>query len=401
MVQATPRPKTPNLEWNQDKNVNDKLEQTWFNDLVNAEKDSLTFDELMATPIDFTKFAMNRLKLDKITKANLVRAIYKLLKGACKSSIKLEHNMDQCYNALTDQLDWTNPEHDRGPYDLSKPLPLQGSPCHLTIHVNFFFNNDLKYLKTKNSERKYTTLITKTKAVKYELEFIEDMILKLWSPVKVAYDRNVELGISHWGPKRQLFYISQLNRFSKHEVYSTMKILSVIRVKVDKRLRYGYLEEIVVRRVDRQEYSFKEGDFPRLYLNDIEDIVLLHVKNKLFNLPGDDIVDLVITLRMFTRSLVIKKRVEDVQLGVESYQKKHNITKPQKEFLGILYKEAYTTSYDPKGVVYLNLRKRKRLMRADELYKFSDRTLKSVPEILHYSLLNIKLGYNKDIPKRK
>ncbi|GJV75367.1 hypothetical protein Tco_1506951, partial [Tanacetum coccineum] len=100
-----PRPKTLDLEWNQDKNVDDGPEQTWFNDLVNAEKDSLTFNELMATPIDFTKFAMNRLKLDKITKADLVGPVYKLLKGTCKSSIELEYNMDQCYNALTDQLD--------------------------------------------------------------------------------------------------------------------------------------------------------------------------------------------------------------------------------------------------------------------------------------------------------
>ncbi|GJS70617.1 hypothetical protein Tco_0703458 [Tanacetum coccineum] len=66
------RPETHDPEWNKDKNFDDGLEQTWFNDLVNAEKDSLTFDELMATLIDFTKFAMNRLKLDKITKADLV-----------------------------------------------------------------------------------------------------------------------------------------------------------------------------------------------------------------------------------------------------------------------------------------------------------------------------------------
>ncbi|GJV14951.1 hypothetical protein Tco_1360274 [Tanacetum coccineum] len=79
--------------------------KTWFNDLVNAEKDPLTFDELMATPIDFSKFSMNRIKLDKITKEDLVGPVYKLLKGTCKSCIELEHNMDQCYNALTDQLD--------------------------------------------------------------------------------------------------------------------------------------------------------------------------------------------------------------------------------------------------------------------------------------------------------
>nr|GEU68161.1 hypothetical protein [Tanacetum cinerariifolium] len=70
-----------------------------------SEKDSPTFNEHMATPIDYSKFAMNHLKLDKITKADLVRPVYKLLKGTCESNIKLEYNMDQCYNALTDILD--------------------------------------------------------------------------------------------------------------------------------------------------------------------------------------------------------------------------------------------------------------------------------------------------------
>ncbi|GKG36363.1 hypothetical protein Tco_0444041 [Tanacetum coccineum] len=92
---------------------------------------------------------------------------------------------------------------------------------------------------------------------------------------------------------------------------------------------------------------------------------------------------------MFTRRIIIQKRVEDVQLGVESYQKKLNITKPQKDFPGISAKEVYTTSYEPKEVVYLDSREQKRLMRADELYKFSNRTLKSVCEILHYRLLNV------------
>ncbi|GJS45542.1 hypothetical protein Tco_0595663 [Tanacetum coccineum] len=130
-------------------------------------------------------------------------------------------------------------------------------------------------------------------------------------------------------------------------------------------------------------------------------MLLLHVQHKLFNLDGDDIVDLAAALRMFTRSLVIKKRVEDVQLSVESYQKKLNITKPQKDFLIISSKEPYTTSYDPKGVVYQNSSKRKRLMRADELYKFSDETLKFVRETLHDRLLNFKLGYNTYMPRRK
>ncbi|GJV29602.1 hypothetical protein Tco_1386050 [Tanacetum coccineum] len=85
--------------------TNQPQEQTWFNDLVSSEKGPLTFDELMATPIDFSKFVMNRLKLDKITKANLVGPVYKLLKGTYRSSIELEYNLEECYKALSDRLD--------------------------------------------------------------------------------------------------------------------------------------------------------------------------------------------------------------------------------------------------------------------------------------------------------
>ncbi|GJT03398.1 hypothetical protein Tco_0824567 [Tanacetum coccineum] len=97
--------------------------------------------------------------------------------------------------------------------------------------------------------------------------------------------------------------------------------MSVVSVKVTKLHGYGYLEEVMVRRADRQLYKFKEGDFVNLHLDHIKDMLLLVVQHKLFHLDGEVIVDLAVALRMFTRSLIIKKRVEDVQLGVESYQK--------------------------------------------------------------------------------
>ncbi|GKC81932.1 hypothetical protein Tco_1137649 [Tanacetum coccineum] len=93
-------------------------------------------------------------------------------------------------------------------------------------------------------------------------------------------------------------------------------ILSVLSVKVEKLNGYGYLEEIVMRRADRQLYKFKEGDFINLHLNEIEDMLLLVVHHKLFHLDGEVIVDLAVALRMFTRILIIKKRVEDVQLDM-------------------------------------------------------------------------------------
>ncbi|GJZ35334.1 hypothetical protein Tco_0581151, partial [Tanacetum coccineum] len=75
-------------------------------------------------------------------------------------------------------------------------------------------------------------------AAKYDaIEGIEDMVPSLWSPVK-WYD-------------------------------------------------YGYLEEIVSRREDQQLYKFKEGDFLRLNLYNIEDLLLLLVQKKLSNLERD------------------------------------------------------------------------------------------------------------------
>ncbi|GJV29100.1 hypothetical protein Tco_1385548, partial [Tanacetum coccineum] len=107
---------------------------------------------------------------------------------------------------------------------------------------------------------------------------------------------------------------SQLNKISKHKVYSTQKILGVKSVSVKKLHGYGHLEEVVVTRADRQLYKFKEGNFVDLHLNENEDMLILVVKHKLFNLNNSDIVDFIVALRMFTRSLVIKRRVEDLQL---------------------------------------------------------------------------------------
>nr|GEX32825.1 integrase, catalytic region, zinc finger, CCHC-type, peptidase aspartic, catalytic [Tanacetum cinerariifolium] len=48
--------------------------------------------------------------------------------------------------------------------------------------------------------------------------------------------------------------------------------------------------------------------------------------NQLTNLLRDDVADFEMALRMFTRSLVIQKQVEDLQLGVKSYQKQINVS---------------------------------------------------------------------------
>nr|GEX15968.1 zf-CCHC domain-containing protein/UBN2 domain-containing protein [Tanacetum cinerariifolium]GEX15971.1 zf-CCHC domain-containing protein/UBN2 domain-containing protein [Tanacetum cinerariifolium] len=121
--------------------------------------------------------------------------------------------------------------------------------------------------------------------------------------------------------------------------------------------------EIQVRRSDQKLYTFKEGDFPQLHINDIEDMLLLVVQNRLFNLKGDVIVHFTAALYLFRRS-------------------------------------PYTTPSNPQGVFYEDKLNRKILMRSDELYKFSDGTLQSIQDILHDMATNLRMGYNKALPKR-
>ncbi|GJU96343.1 hypothetical protein Tco_1321099 [Tanacetum coccineum] len=255
-------PEVLDPEWNTVKAIDDTHEQPWFNQMI-----------------------------DNITREVLMGPVFNLLKGTYKSCVELEYNMEECYWALTDQLDWTNPEGHLRSVDMSNPPPLQDKEGRLVIPVEFFFNNNLEYLIAGNKERTYSSSITKAPTAR-----------------------------------------ARINTVSKYKVFSTMRILSVVSVQVEKKHDYGYLKEFVVRRADQNLYKFKEG----------------------------------VALRMFTQEL-------------------------------------YTPNYDPQGVIYEDKKKRKRLMRVDELHKFSDGTLQFVHKTLLHRLKNFRLGYNRnsDMPRRE
>ncbi|GKB85983.1 hypothetical protein Tco_0958255 [Tanacetum coccineum] len=190
--------------------------------------------------------------------------------GTCKSLVELEYFFEEVYKATTDQLDWHNPE---------------------VIPFDHFINNDLAYLSGGVSSRTYATSVTKTKAADYgHIKWI-----KIWE--------------------------------SARDVYSKHRIIAVTKLQIVEWHGYKHLDWITVRRDDDKLYTFKEGDFKRLRLQDIEDMLILLVQGKLTNLNVEDRLAFGVSLRMFTRSIVIQRRVEDLQLGVESYQKKLNITK--------------------------------------------------------------------------
>nr|GEW83378.1 hypothetical protein [Tanacetum cinerariifolium]GEW83383.1 hypothetical protein [Tanacetum cinerariifolium] len=214
--------------------------------------------------------------------------------------------------AVSEKLDSENPEGGDYPFDLSKSIPLNTRGNLQKVQVEYFINNDLKYLQGGFSTMTYTTSITKTKAAQYDLSGIKDM---------------------------------------KHG--------------------YRYLEEIVLRRADNKLYKFKEGD---------------------------DVADFVIALRMFTKSLVIQKRVKDLQLGVESYQKQINVTKPDATRPDLRKRHSYTPYKNRQGFIYVDNYQRNRLMRSDELYKFSDGTLTRLLSLHEDNTKNIDMKY---LPKRR
>nr|GEW81429.1 hypothetical protein [Tanacetum cinerariifolium] len=113
-------------------------------------------------------------------------------------------------------------------------------------------------------------------------------------------------------------------------------------------------------RNDDKLYKFKEGDFKRLRIQDIKDMLLLLVQGKLINLTIEEHFAFNVSLRMFTRSIVMQRHVEDLQLGIKSYQKKLNLTKLDTYRFDLKRKEAYTAFSNPRGFIYQNKDKQNR-----------------------------------------
>ncbi|GKG51610.1 hypothetical protein Tco_0541994, partial [Tanacetum coccineum] len=81
-------------------------------------------------------------------------------------------------------------------------------------------------------------------------------------------------------------------------------VYSDLRIKSD----YGFLTSIVVRRSDDKEYEFSYADLPRLSLNDVEDMYLLQVQDKLHHLLLEFMKDFNNALLLFIKRVMIQNR---------------------------------------------------------------------------------------------
>nr|GFB83088.1 hypothetical protein [Tanacetum cinerariifolium] len=179
-----------------------------------------------------------------------------------------------------------------------------------------------------------TTSVTKTKAADYgHIKWIEDLVprtMRIQEPIN--YDKHALWGVSHWGQKRQQFYRFAVNRESALDVYSKRRIIAVTDLKIVKWHNYKHLDWI-------------------------------------------------------------SRRVEDLQLGVKSYQKRLNLTNPNTYRSDLKRREAFTAYSNPRGFIYQDKDKKNRLMQIDELQKFSDGTLNDVRNALDDRLKGIRMQY--------
>ncbi|GKB29805.1 hypothetical protein Tco_0869206 [Tanacetum coccineum] len=249
-----------------------------------------------------------------------------------------------------------------------------GKSAQVEEHVivfDHFINNDLEYLKGWSLSQRYTTLITKTKAADYghvnglKTRFLEEYRVqkKLFMTSMLTGERITR------GLKCQKFYGYAANMDTSKYVYSRHKIITVTSLKIMQFFGYSHLEEIIVRRQDDQLYKFREGDFKRLLRQDTEDMLLL----------------------------IFQERVEDLQLGVESYQK-INLLMPDSYHSDLRKMTPYTAYPDIQGIFYQDDMDRNCLMCTEELHKFSDGALNYVRTSLNDIAKGIQMEY---LPKRK
>nr|GEW41366.1 hypothetical protein [Tanacetum cinerariifolium] len=213
------KPPTPDHDWNKTLSATHGSIQPWISELAKQIDSRSSFNQLMDTPVDFSAFLMNRLKVETLTPKLLAGTTYELMKGSCKS---LQH-----------------------PHNLLKPLPLiPNSRVRRVIPFDHFINNDLEYLRGGALSRKYTTFVTKTKAADYEhIKWIEYLVPRtMWIHEPVGYDKHALWRISHWGCKRQQFYGFAVNRESARDLYSKRKIIAVIELKIVEWHNYKHLD---------------------------------------------------------------------------------------------------------------------------------------------------------------
>ncbi|GJU82925.1 hypothetical protein Tco_1285290 [Tanacetum coccineum] len=335
---------------------------TWFKPIPEGERPATLEPEWTIPPNDFPElennwantYATTRTGKKKLCKADLEGPAFNLVKAFHKNNVFLQFQMDECHKLLTNKVDLVNPKGHQILRNIYEPLPLGRPPGQVTIQPQFFFNKDLDYLLTGDKEQKIALSISKLKAARY-LDFgLEELVPSLWVESERDYDISTAYGITHWWFRRKEFYINKHSEPSDREA-----VRSQISVPT--------------------QYSRKAQPSAQT------DKTSLHT-----------------AVNMWIRNLVIRNHVGDLQLGIENYQTKINLERPNWDAADYYFKEDYAIVPKPRAIVYRDINDQRKLIRLNELHKFSDGMLTRVMEKLDHMVKDFHLfEYNKGMETRK
>nr|GFA52665.1 hypothetical protein [Tanacetum cinerariifolium] len=288
-------------------------------------------DSLLAQIGDMAMFMdwfCKRQGITKLKPQDLEGPVFELVKVFHPNVIHLQYQREECHKLLTDSVDDSIIRH-----NVSKPLPLGGPPGQVTIQSDFFFNKDLEYLRYGSKGNRSALSISKMKAAYYPDVGLEKMVPdQMWIEEECKYD------------------------IAAIAVRTHMRILSVFKIEVFSMYGYVYIKKIAHRIADLNEHMIAERDFKYLCPSDFEDL----------------------------------QRVEDFQLGIESYQTQLNLTKPRWDATGFKYKHDYTVIDSPRVVTFRDKYGVQLIMQFNEIHTFSDCTLHQIDEALDYRVKEFK-----------
>ncbi|GJS31681.1 hypothetical protein Tco_0492301 [Tanacetum coccineum] len=115
-------------------------------------------------------------------------------------------------------------------------------------------------------------------------------------------------------------------------------------------------------------------------------------RSHLNHLPPKDKKILSTAVNLWIRSLFIRKRVENFQLGIESYQTQLNLTKPRWEATGLEFMHDYKILDSSRSVVFRDKYGMQMIIRFNEIHKFSYGTLQQIDEALDYQVKEFKVN---------
>nr|GEW68445.1 hypothetical protein [Tanacetum cinerariifolium] len=154
------QPQEPtDLDWNVGKTPQQGPTQSWLMTLAaTADKPSKTFDEMTSTPIDFSAYIMNGLKITNLTQEALLLLAFKLLKGTHSNFAELKYDFKECYKAFTANVHQKHGYSKESQRSSTGSRKLPGEDQHITKNIQMEY---LPHRRWSSLEKKKTHIMIK------------------------------------------------------------------------------------------------------------------------------------------------------------------------------------------------------------------------------------------------